>query len=215
MVKKTLISIVVVLVCVCGMQAPVSAASNYALDMQDPVTAGFTTSSASDAVRGWHFQANISGIYVTELGIFSPVSDTTPITVTLFDFATQSILAQVTTTPGAGWRFEDLATPVALTQGSEYIVTGYFSGTQYYFGKRSSVGESWFPTGDIEYLDMRYDTLVSPTDFPTQVLYDWQYGIPDIGYEILSAVTVPAPAAVVLAGLGATAVTWLRRRRAI
>lgn len=198
---------------ICGVQQSAFSAENYGLDLLDPTAGGFTTNDPGNATRGWRFRANAEGIYVTELGLNSPQSETTSHVVTLFDFATQEVLAQVSTTPGAGWCFEQLDTPVALTLGGEYIVAAYFESTHYYYGDRSGIGDSWFSTGEIEYLDMRYENNTTPSVFPTQVLSNFQYGVPDIGYRIGGPVAVPAPAAVALVGFGTAAIGWLRKRR--
>jgi len=215
MKTRAITSILLALVCICcGLQTPAFSAASYALDLQNPTSPPFNTNNPVNAIRGWRFRADAADILVTELGVNSPLSASASQTVTLFDFASQAILGEVTTTAGPGWRFVELDSPVALTQGSDYIVAAHFPAPGgYYFGSRAEVGNSWFPTGEIQYIDMRFANDVGPSTFPTDVLFDQQYGIPDIGYQIGDFVVIPAPAAVPLVALGATALPWLRRRR--
>ncbi|OHB74677.1 MAG: hypothetical protein A2Z25_09375 [Planctomycetes bacterium RBG_16_55_9] len=185
----------------------------YPLALQDPAASGFSINNPTNASRGWRFRVNDPDVYVTELGVHSPISSQVSQTLTLFDFASEAVLAQVTTTPGPDWIFEDLAAPVALTQGSEYIVSLYFGDTGgYYYGSRAEIGNSWFPTGTIEYLDVRYANNVGASDFPINSLADYLYGIPDIGYEVGPTQVIPAPGAFLLGLLGLSA-TGLKVRK--
>ena len=193
---------------------PANAQYTHPLSLQDPVTSGFITNTVENCSRGWRFHVNDPGFAVGQLGVYSVVSSNVSHTLTLFDFATQDILAQVTTTPGTGWIFEDLVTPVPLVEGSDYIVSVHFGDTGgYYYGSRAWIGDSWFPTGTIEYLDMRYGNGVGPSVFPTSVLSDYQYGVPDIGYAEYNV--IPAPGALLLGSIGLGMVSWLRRRKTV
>ena len=183
----------------------------YPLLEQDPGSSSFLTNNVSNCSRGWRFVVNDSGVLVTQLGANSLVSSQVSQTITLFDFNTHAVLAQVKTTPGNGWVFVDLDTPVELTQGSEYIVSLYFGDAGgYYYGSRSSIGDSWFPTGTIEYIDMRYQNDYSASYFPDIFLNDYQYGLVDIGYEVA---TVPVPGAVLLGSIGLSCAGGMLRRR--
>jgi hypothetical protein len=182
----------------------------YPLGEQEP--SGFSTNTVSNAVRGWRFQVNSDGVVVDQLGAHTPASDTYPVTVTLFDVLTQDVLAQGQTTPCTGWCWVDLGTPVPLTQGAQYIITmftGSAPGNQYYY--QGSLPSSWYPTGTIEYLDMRYANSATSTTFPTNVLTGFQYGVPDIGYE-LGGATVPEPGTLGILGLGILMLVGFRWR---
>lgn len=171
-----------------------SAEAVYPLMQQDPSTAGFNLGGSANATRGWRFRVNDSNLCVTQLGVNSRISDSVSHTVTLFDVSTQAVLAQVTTTPGPGWVFEDIASQIPLTQGNEYIIAAHsVPDDWYYFGGTGQVATSWFPTGTIQYLDMRYANSVGPSDFPTDVVSDMQYGIPDFNYEICDAEPASIP----------------------
>jgi len=152
----------------------------YPLNQQSPTS--FSTGGSPDATRGWRFQVNAANIVVGRLGVFSPTSSTAGQTLTLWSVSTQQKLAEVMTSAGAGWCWEDLQTPVALTQGEQYIVTHYCTVSGgYYF--QCNVASSWRPTGDIQFLDMRYANNTPTPVYPTSVLTnDCQYGVPDIGY---------------------------------
>ena len=212
---RRVVSALLVAVVLCGVADLAAGAITYPLGLQNPTSPPFHINpSVSNLSRGWRFRVNTPDVHVVQLGVNTPISANTAHTLTLFDFATQAVLAQVTTTPAPGWILVDLAAPVSLTQGSDYIVSAYFGpNNQYYYGPRTDIGDSWFPTGAIEYIEMRYKNNAVPSDFPTSVLGNYQYGIPDIGYEV--GTPIPAPGALLLGGLGTGLVTYLRRKRAL
>lgn len=133
------------------------------------------------SIRGYRFQCNANNLSVTQLGCWYPDSNTTAKTLTLFNFNTQALLGQVTITPGTGWCWASLSTPVALTNGQQYVVTGYSPTGHYY---NNTVPASWMPSGDIQYLDMRYlNSPTSPNQFPSGgYLTTSHHGVVDIGY---------------------------------
>jgi len=157
-------------------------AQTYPLQQQNVATAGFNSGGVANCQRGWRFQCNAAGVSITRLGCWYPDGASQSKTVTLFNWTTQAILAQVTCGPGSGWQFTDLATPVALTNGAQYVIQGFTTTNSYYFGTIASVGTSWAPTGTIQYLDMRYSNSSTANTFPTSVLSNYQYGIVDFGY---------------------------------
>jgi hypothetical protein len=113
------------------------------------------TGGAPNAVRGWRFKAN-TAVSVTELGSDNPLASGEAFNVVLWDVASQTQLAKQDFTSNGldAWQWQSLTTPVLLTSGKEYIVCLYSTTSGYYFG--SGGGSAWHPTGDIEYLDMRY-----------------------------------------------------------
>ena len=156
------------------------AGQTYPLNQQNPVTAGFSSGGVANCQRGWRFQVNAANVTVTQLGCWYPDGTTQPKTVTLFNFTTQAILAQVSCGPGTGWQFTTLTTPVPLQNGSQYLVIGHTVTASYYW--MNTPPASWNPTGTIQYFDTRYANGVSANTFPTSILSPHQYGVVDIGY---------------------------------
>ncbi|HVZ18544.1 MAG TPA: PEP-CTERM sorting domain-containing protein, partial [Terriglobales bacterium] len=135
-----------------------------------------------------------------------------PITLSLWDVTTQSLLAQTSANSAAfGWVFADIS-PVLLTPGDTYSVIGWADTTK--------TGVSWYifnntppaefnPTGVVTYLNTRYDNGIGPNQFPTGTIgAPAQYGVTDIGYELVGT---PEPASLVLVGSALAFV--LRKRR--
>lgn len=172
---------------------------------QDP--SGFNTNDPDNWSRGWRFKVNANNVFVTELGLNTPIANQR-FELTLWDVASQTALASVSTTSAQDWKFESIA-PVELTNGNEYIISLFSNsgGSYYYQGNPPS---SWKPTGTIEYLDMRYHNNANNV-FPTLSLTDYQYGIPDFSYQI--GPVVPEPTSMALWGLGLAGVAFARRRR--
>lgn len=181
----------------------------YALN--ETSTSGLTHGSGTgEAPRGWDFQVNATGLSVVQLGI-SPYL-TIPMTVTLWQTATQTELAQVNINATAGaWTFVNLSTPVALTSGATYSVIGWANNptSWYEFGSASG---AFAPTGDIQFLQSRYDNGIDANTFPTGTLGGLMYGVPDIGYTT-GAAAAPEPFSLSLAGAG-LALLWFRRKTA-
>ncbi|MBP9892602.1 MAG: DUF4082 domain-containing protein, partial [Planctomycetes bacterium] len=165
----------------------------------DPAASTFSVNAtAGFQSRGYRFQINASNITVTHLGCYHPNTSSTTRTLVLFNFATQAVMAQVTSTAGTGWCWTALTTPITLTNGAQYIVSTHSDGSaaqgngSYYF--KSAPGGAWQPTGAIQYMEMRYNNGVGPTVFPTTVLSGYQYGVPDIGYSTGPTLNVTATA---------------------
>src|SRR5690606_21238139 len=115
------------------------------------------------------------------------------VTVTLFDVSTQSVLAQEVCGPGTGWQFKQLANPVPLTNGNEYVITSLLLGSVgcYY---HSTPPASWIPTGAIELLDNLYALSTLPSAYPGTSTGATQYGVVDSGYPDGLVITAPAQA---------------------
>jgi hypothetical protein len=164
----------------------------YPLNEGDPIADGFSQNGGSaNNTRGWRFQVNASGLTVTRLGAYYGDSNTTSKTVTLFDFQTQAILAQVTTTPGPNWCWTDVPSPVPLVQGRQYIIAAHtVTGNSYFW--HNNPPAPWRPTGDIEYMDVRYANSSVPSTFPNLTLSPHQYGVVDFGYTTGPTLVVDA-----------------------
>jgi len=167
-----------------------------ALDEQDPATSPFGVGGSSNQMRGWRFRPVVSGLVANRLGVNTALSDSVSHTVTLFDFATQAVLAQASSPIGSGWQWVDIP-PVPLVAGNDYVVQVHSTaGSWYYYGSRANVGSSWFPIGPLEYIEMRYaNSAPDPSTFPTSSLADFQYGLVDVGYAYTACVDVPGPGA--------------------
>ena len=168
------------------------AAQTYPMNQQDPLASGFTASApfgTIDLNLGWRFKANTNDIVVTKLGCNFPAG-APGVTVTLFDVASQSVLAQEVCGPGTGWQFKNLSNPVALTNGNEYVIAGLILGT---IGPyvNSAPPASWIPTGDIQLLDNQYVASSSPSVFPATSIGAAQYGVVDFGYANGLVITSP------------------------
>ncbi|MCA9064842.1 MAG: PEP-CTERM sorting domain-containing protein [Planctomycetaceae bacterium] len=177
----------------------VQAGDIHPLGEQTPGGAGWLLNDPSVWSRGWRFTANVTDIYVTELGLNTPIAGQ-DFQLDLWDVGTQTSLASVNAVSTGDWHFESIS-PVQLQQGNDYIVSLFSDdGDTYYFG--SSIPASWFPTGDIQYVTMQaHNSPGNP--FPTAQLGGFQYGVPDIGYQIGSPASVPEPSSFALFGIGA------------
>jgi len=184
--------------------APTLAVPIHALGDQDPIAAGFTRgANFAGWTRGWRFSVATAGVSVSELGMFAGSSG--DFVISLFDVASGLVLAQqsVTHTRGA-WQWTGLASSVALTQGAEYTValSPAAKKKRYYFGSLATVGSSWFPNGDLQYLDTRYCNGCAPGTMPGLSLSDTQYGLVDVGYS------VPEASALLMLTLGLAGLAW-------
>ncbi|MCA8944800.1 MAG: DUF4082 domain-containing protein [Planctomycetes bacterium] len=164
----------------------VSAQVIYPLNLGDPRAQydNFSINSTiTNAERGWRFTCNQPGVEVVSLACFVNNGDVDQKTVSLWDSNTQAQLATSPMPLGPGWQTVTLGTPVALTQGSDYIISVH-TPSQYFF--KSTGGTPWQPNDVFTYGDMRYTSAAVPT-FPTSVLTNYQYGVVDFGYRIATA----------------------------
>jgi hypothetical protein len=135
--------------------------------------------------RGFRFSAN-EDVLVTAFGKREPTGTTRYIT--LFNFATQAIVAQTQVGgPAAQWAYGNLASPIWLTQGTQYLLELYQGASDgYYFGTSSQIGQQ------LTYYDMKYCNSCTQNTFPTNTLTNYHYGTPDLWYWTKNNIT-PAP----------------------
>jgi hypothetical protein len=173
---------------------------------------GFTTNNSGNWGRGWRFTANASDINVVELGAWAPTVGTT-YDLVLWDTLTSSAIASTSITAADNWVYSAVS-PVTLINGRDYIVELYNAEgpSQYYYYNGVGPGP-WEPTGDISYVNMTFCNDCNSGDLPTDILTDYQYGVPDIGYVRGAITSVPEPVTVSIFGAGLAGAVALRRRR--
>lgn len=185
---------VLLLVLLCTATLP--AQTTRPLGEGDPTTSGFTPYNGIATIRGWRFVVNAPGVTVTELGCRYPDSNTTAKTITLWAMApTPTALGSATITPGPGWRWAQLTTPIPLTQAAEYTVSAY-SSAQMYENNSVPTPSPWKPTGVIQYINLQWQNNPSAvTNFPSGNFGgNSQQGVVDIGYVTGPQLTVAATA---------------------
>ncbi|MBN1634243.1 MAG: DUF2341 domain-containing protein [Ignavibacteria bacterium] len=150
-----------------------------------------STNTVSNCQRGFRFTAN-EDILVGYFG--KRIPNATQRYLTLFDFNTQAILAQIQVDAGTAgtYNYNVLPTPLWLKSGQQYIMT-LFNGASdmYYYGTSSQIGQH------LTYGDMRYCNSCTQNTFPTSVLTNYHYGTPDFLYFTKQNVT-PAPTFTIL-----------------
>ncbi len=149
-------------------------------------TANTSLSGSANAQRGFRF-APTEDILVTAFGKSEPSAN--PRTVTLFNFATQAVLSQqVVNGPSAQWSYQNIPSPIWMTQGTQYLLEIFFPAGDdaYYYGASPTVGQHIF------YFDMRYCNGCTPNTFPTSSVSGMLYGYVDMWYWTKNNVS-PAP----------------------
>ena len=138
-----------------------------------------------DSQRGFRFYPN-EDILVTAFGKREPTGTTRYIT--LFDNATQAIIHQEQVSgPAAQYTYQNIAAPIWLIQGTQYLLEMHQNSTDgYYFGSSTQIGQH------LTYLDMRYCNGCDQNTFPGNYLNSIHYGYPDFWYYSKNNV-VPAP----------------------
>lgn len=147
----------------------------------------------TDSQRGFRFSSDVE-ILVTAFGKNEP--DGTTRYITLFDFASQAILRQQQVGgPAAQYSYGNLASPIWLTAGTQYLLEIHQGATDgYYFGAAPQMGSH------LTYYDMRYCNGCSENTFPTNVLGGMHYGYVDMWYFTR---TIIASAPIVVVGAAA------------
>jgi|WetSurSiteA1Bulk_404760.scaffolds.fasta_scaffold01637_4 hypothetical protein len=145
-----------------------------------------STNTVSLCQRGFRFSAN-EDVLIGYFGKRTP--NATQRYLTLFNFTTQAIVAQIQVDAGAVgvYNYNALPNPIWIPQGQQYIMTLFNgSGDMYYYGASSQIGQH------LTYYDMRYANSCTQNTFPTSVLTAIHYGTPDFLYYTKQNVT-PAP----------------------
>lgn len=164
------------------------AAQTYPLNEQTAVAN--PTNTTFGVTRGYEFNTNNpGGITVVELGCFTPESATVANTVTLWERQTTPtaawiMLAQETVTPGPGWRWAPLTTPVHLQQGTNYAVKVFANSL---YGWSSGAPVSWRPTGTVNYVNGLWRNQTTSANDPcwtssSSIQATGHQGHADIGY---------------------------------
>lgn len=175
-----------------GNPAAVTASTVNVFDFTDTNTNSATNQVASGGAggatlsqRGFRFTPN-EDVLLTQFGKREPNGTTRYIT--LFDFATQAIVAQQQISgPAATYTYADANQPVWLTAGTQYILTLYQGATDgYYFGTSTQISSK------LTYGDMRYCNSCTENTFPTNILSNFHYGYPDFQFRTKQALS-PAP----------------------
>ena len=176
-------------------------------------TSGFSNGGqVGPTARGWDFAVS-QPITVVELGVNASAS--IPITMTLWDVTTQTMLAQTLVNSSYfSWQFASLGTPVVITPGDTYSVIGW--------ADTGALGYAWYiysnappaafnPTGTVTFLNSRFSNSADANTFPTATLgYPEQYGITDIGYTFGGQ--TPEPGTLALIGTAFGIVGVVRRK---
>ncbi|MGL4599618.1 MAG: DUF2341 domain-containing protein, partial [Bacteroidia bacterium] len=151
----------------------------------DSVVPSNTSNIVANSQRGFRFAPN-EDILVTSFGKREPNGSTR--FVTLFNFTSQAIVTQTQVSGPAGqYSYIPLASPLWLTQGTQYLLELYQGASDgYYFGTSSQIGQH------LTYYDMRYCNSCTQNTFPTLTLSNYQYGCPDLWYYTKRTIS-PAP----------------------
>lgn len=150
-----------------------------------------STNTVSNCQRGFKFTAN-EDLLVAYFG--KRIPNATQRYLTLFDFLSQAIVAQIQVDAGTSgqYNYNLLPTPFWIKSGQEYIMTLFNgSGDMYYYGTSSQIGQH------LTYGDMRYCNNCTQNTFPTTILTNRHYGTPDFLYYVKQNVN-PAPTSRIL-----------------
>lgn len=146
---------------------------------------GASSGGVTNSQRGFRF-APTETILLTSFGKNEPNGSTRYMT--LFDYNTQAILSQMQVSgPAAQYSYSNLASPIWLTQNTQYLFEIYQGGSDgYYYGAAPQIGQH------LQYYDMRYCNGCTENTFPGNYLNGMHYGYADFWYYTKKNVT-PAP----------------------
>lgn len=139
------------------------AAPTHALG--DASTSTFTEGQQSGpTARGWEFQVNAANVQVVQLGA-NAWTDGTPLTLSLWNDNTQTLLAQTTVVSSASnWVFTNLGSPVSLTSGGLYSVIGWANAAiDPWYQFNNNPPAAFTPTGTIQYTKVLFDNVQGRT----------------------------------------------------
>lgn len=145
------------------------------------------TNINSNTQRGFRFTPNRE-ILITRFG--KRVPNATPRYVTLFDFNSHDIIAQLQVASGAPgeYNYSQLSNPIWLAAGKKYVMEVFQAqGDNYYFGVSSQIGPY------LTYNDMRYQNNCDQNTFPTHTYSNFHYGVPDFMYYVRQTPVSPEP----------------------
>jgi hypothetical protein len=183
-----------------------ASAATHALG--DASTSSFAQGGVTGpTARGWEFQVNDDNVQVVQLGV-NAWTDGTPLTLSLWNDNTQTLLAQTSAVSSAGnWVFSDLGSPVSLTSGKLYSVIAWANVANAWYLFNNDPPAAFTPTGTIEYIQSMYANNSDANTFPgNPILAPEQYGVTDIGY------IVPEPSTLALLTLGGVIFLACRNR---
>lgn len=175
-----------------GNPAAVSASTLNVFDYTDLATNSATNQVFSggaggvgNSQRGFRFSPN-EDVLVTQFGKAEPTGTTRY--VTLFNFSTQVILAQIQVGgPAGAYSYAPLSQPFWLATGTQYVLELYQDVSDgYYFGTSSQINPR------LTYFDMRYCNSCTQNTFPTNTLSNYHYGYPDFEFRTRQHAT-PGP----------------------
>ena len=150
-----------------------------------------SSNTVSNCQRGFRFTAN-EDIMVVYFG--KRIPNSTQRYVTLFDYTTQAILAQIQVDPGSvgTYNYNLLTNPLWLHSGQQYVLELFNStGDMYYYGSSTQIGQH------LTFGDMRYCNSCTQNTFPTTILTGMHYGTPDFLYYTKQNIS-PAPTHTIL-----------------
>lgn len=136
---------------------------------------GGAAAGVTNSQRGFRFSPN-EDVLLIQFGKNEPNGTTR--TITLFDNATQTILAQMDVAGPAGqYTYVTLPQPMWLTQGTQYLLEMYQGAADgYYFGSSAQINPR------LTYYDMRYCNGCDANTFPQNYLSAMHYGYPDLEF---------------------------------